>query len=176
MEKGGVCICHKEYISLISRDNINILDNCLVTEIRSRKEKCFLTCIYYFPSQNQDAFKNFYTNFNIINDKLPLCSIVTGDFDARCTRCWKNDITNLQGQHLDSLTLSVGYNQIIDEPTHVINNSMSSNDLIFCTNQSAILNHGFDVSVIDKNHQNIIYGKTNIRVPPSPTYVRKVLY
>ena len=53
---------------------------------------------------------------------------------------------------------------------------MSSNDLIFCTNQSAILNHGFDVSVIDKYHQNIIYGKTNIRVPPSPTYVRKVLY
>ena len=57
----------------------------------------------------------------------------------------------------------------MDEPTHVINNSMSSNDLIFCTNQSVILNHGFDVSVIDKYHHNIIYGKTNIRVPLTPT-------
>ena len=51
------------------------------------------TCIYRSPSQ--DEFKNFCTNFDIllsnINDKLPLCSIVTGDFDARW---WKNDITN----------------------------------------------------------------------------------
>ena len=136
-KKGGVCIYYKEHIPLILRDDINTLDNCLVTEIRSQNEKCFLTCIYRSLSQNQDEFKNFCINFDIllnsINDKLPLCSIVTGDFNARCSRWWKNDITNLQGQELDSLTLSAGYNQIIDKPTHVINTSMSCIDLIFCT-------------------------------------------
>ena len=123
-------------------------------------------------------FKNFCTNFDIllsnINDELPLCSIVTGDFNARCSSCWKNDITNLEGQELDSLTLSAGYNQIIDKPTHVINTSMSCIDLIFCTNQSVISNHGVDVSIFDKCHHNIIYGKINIRVPLPPTYVREV--
>ena len=132
-KKGGVCIYYKEHISLISRDDINTLDNCLVTEICSQNGKCFLTCIYRSLSQNQNEFKNFCTNFDIllnnINDELPLCSIVTGDFNARCSRWWKNDITNLQGQELDSLTLSAGYNQIIDKPTHVINNFMSCIDL-----------------------------------------------
>ena len=59
----------------------------------------------------------------------------------------ENDIANLQGQELDSLTLSAGYNQIIDKPTHVINTSMSCIDLIFCTNQTVISNHGVDVSI-----------------------------
>ena len=145
----------------------------------SQNEKCFLTCIYRSPSQNQDEFKNFCNNFDIllnnINDELPLCSIVTSDFNARYSKWWKNDITNLQGQELDSLTLSAGYNQIIDRPTHVINTSMSCIDLIFCINQSVISNHGVDVSIFDKCHHNIIYFKINIRVPLPPTYVREVL-
>ena len=86
----------------------------------------------------------------------------------------KNDITNHQGQELDSITLSAGYNLITDKPTHVINTSMSCIDLIFCTNQSVISNHGVDVSIFDKCHHNIIYGKINIRVPLPPTYVQGV--
>ena len=51
---------------------------------------------------------------------------------------------------------------------------MSCIDLIFCTNQTVIPNHGVDVSIFDKCHHNIIYGKINIRVPLPPTYVREV--
>ena len=40
---------------------------------------------------------------------------------------------------------------------------MSCNDLIFRTNRSLITNHGVDVSIFDKCHRNIIYGKINIR-------------
>ena len=87
-------------------------------------------------------------------------------------RWWKNDITNYQGQELDLITLSAGYNQIINKSTHVINTSMSCIDLIFCTNQTVISNHGVDVSIFDKCH--IIYGKINIRVPLPLTHVREV--
>ena len=52
---------------------------------------------------------------------------------------------------------------------------MSCIDLIFCTNQSVISNHGAGVSIFDKWNHNIIYGKINIRVPLHPTYVREVL-
>ena len=70
-----------------------------------------------------------------------------GDFNARCSRWWKNNITNLKGQELDCLALAAAYNQIIDinnrnKPTHVINNSMSCIDVIFCISQSVISNHG----------------------------------
>ena len=98
---------------------------------------------------------------NNINVGLPLCSIVTADFNARCSRWLKNGIINLQGQELDSFTLSAGYNQITDKPTHNINNSLSCIDLAFCSDQSVISNHGIDVSIFDKCHHNIIYGKIN---------------
>ena len=99
---------------------------------------------------------------------------ITGDFNARCLKWWKNDITNLQGQEPDLVTLPAEYNQITDNPTHVINTSMSCIHLIFCPNQSVISNHGVDVSIFDKCHHDIIYDKINIRVPLPPTYVRKV--
>ena len=51
---------------------------------------------------------------------------------------------------------------------------MSCIDLIFCTNQSVISNHGVDVSIFDKCHHNIIYGKINTYVPLPPAYVREV--
>ena len=42
---------------------------------------------------------------------------------------------------------------------------MSLIDLIFCTNENFISKHGVNVSIFDKCHHDIIYGKINIRVP-----------
>ena len=109
-----------------------------------------------------------------INNEFPLGSIITGDFNARCSRWWKNYINNATGQETDSLTSSAGCKQIIDKPTRVLNNSMSCIDLIFCTNQNVISNYGVDVSMFKKCHHNIIHGKTDIRVPLSRVYVREV--
>ena len=87
-KRGGVCIYYKEHIPLIKRDDICTLDNCLVTEIRLKGEKCFLTCVYRSPSQNHDKFEDFCTKFYLvmcsINNELPLCSVITGDFYGRC--------------------------------------------------------------------------------------------
>ena len=108
-------------------------------KIRSQNEKCFLTCLYRSPSQSQDQFENFCTTFDIllsqINDELPICSIVTGDFNARYSRWWRNDVTNFAGKEIDFLILSAGYAQVIDKSTHVINKSKSCIDLILCTIQ-----------------------------------------
>ena len=138
----------------------------------------FLTCIYCSPGQNRDEFQNFYANFhtplNNINDKFPICSFVTGDFNARNSRWWKNDIINSVVLELDSLTLSAWYTQIIDKPTHGLNSSMSCIDLIFCTNLNVISKHDVDVSIFDKCHNDIIYGKINIHVPLPPIYVCEV--
>ena len=86
----------------------------------------------------------------------------------------ENDITNSVGQELDSLTSSAGYSQIIDKPTHIVNNSMSCIDLIFCTNTNVISKHGVDVSIFEKCHCNIVFGKIDIRVPLPPVYLHEV--
>ena len=91
--------------------------------------------LYCSPSQIFDEFDDFSTKFDLplsnINHEFPLCSIVMGDFNACCLRWWQNDITNSAGQEIDSLTLSAGYKQIIDKPTHIVNNSMSCTDPYF---------------------------------------------
>ena len=57
--------------------------------------------------------------------------------------------------------------------THAVNSSTSCIDLVFCTSLNVISKHGVDVTIFDKCHHDIIYGKINIRVP-LPPYVRKV--
>ena len=61
-----------------------------------------------------------------------------GDFNARYPRWRKNNTANSTGQEIDSLTLSAGYKQMIDKPTHVANNSMPCIDFLFCANQNKI--------------------------------------
>ena len=51
---------------------------------------------------------------------------------------------------------------------------MSCIDLIFYTNTNVISKHGVDVSIFEKCHHNIIFGKIDIRVPLPPPYVREV--
>ena len=51
---------------------------------------------------------------------------------------------------------------------------MSCIDLLFCTNQNIISNYGVDVSIFDKCHHNIIFGKVNIRVPLPSVYTHEV--
>ena len=82
--------------SIILRVDINTLDTCLVTEIYSRNEKCFVTCIYCLPikiGMSWTISSDFDMILNNINVELPLCLIITGDFNVFCTRGWENDIT-----------------------------------------------------------------------------------
>ena len=51
---------------------------------------------------------------------------------------------------------------------------MSWIDLKFCTNTNVISKHGIDVSIFEKCHHNIIFGKIEISVPLPPAYVREV--
>ena len=41
------------------------------------------------------------------------------------------------------------------------------------TMQNVVSNYGVDVSMFKKSHDNIIYGKIDIRVPLQPVYVRE---
>ena len=63
-KKGGVCIYYKEHISLIKGDDICTLDNCVVIEIRSQNEKCFLSSLYRSPSQSHDEFEDFCIKYS----------------------------------------------------------------------------------------------------------------
>ena len=54
---------------------------------------------------------------------------------------WKNDNANSTVEEIGILAATAGYKKIVYKLTHV------------------------DISILNKCHQNIIYGKINIRVP-----------
>ena len=56
-KRGGVCLYFKEYLPLIRRNNLSILQQCLVTEIIVDNEKCFFTCPYRSSNQNHEELE-----------------------------------------------------------------------------------------------------------------------
>ena len=73
-----------------------------------------------------------------INNELTTCSVLVGDFNAKCSKWCNSEITNANGRSLDTLTSSVGYKQIINKTTHTVNNSFSCISLVFCDNRNII--------------------------------------
>ena len=93
---------------------------------------------------------------------FPTCSALIGDFNDRCSKWWSNDITNDNGCALDPLTSSPGYKQIINKPTHTVNNF------------NIISNYVVGLSIFEKCHHNIIFRNINIRIPLPLSYVCEV--
>ena len=133
---------------------------------------CFLSCLYRSPSQAQHKFENFCTKLNTlmdhINNELPICSVITGDLNARCSKWCNKDITNSVDREIDTLTSSAGYKQIINKPTHIVNNSSSCNDLIFCNNLKLLSNYVVDLLLFEKCHHNIVFWENQHSNSPSP--------
>ena len=105
-----------------------------------------------------------------INDLNTACSVVTGDFNARSSQWSSLDKENNEGREISSLT-SAGYSQLIDQPTHITKESSSCIDLIFTSNPSFISASGVELSLYEKCHHNLIYGKIDFNVPLFPPYV-----
>ena len=144
----------------------------MVTEIRLENNKCFLTCLYRSPSQTQQERQNLCTNLDTlmdyINNGLPICLVITQYLNDRCSKCCNKDITNSVGREIDTLTSSAGYKQIINKPTHIVNNSSSCIDLIFCNNFNLLSNYGVDLSLFEKCHHNIFFWQNQHSNFPSP--------
>ena len=88
IKRGGVCIYFKESLTLIRRNDLTNVKDCIVTEINVNKEKCFFTCLYRSPIESHDQLERFCANFDLllsnINDLHRTCSNLPGDFNAKC--------------------------------------------------------------------------------------------
>ena len=49
----GVCIYYKEDLALIKRNDISLLNECLVCEIKSGRTKCFITLSLAEPNKTR---------------------------------------------------------------------------------------------------------------------------
>ena len=100
------------------------------------------------PSLNFDQFSDFCKDFSIllnnINDHRQSCSVIVGDFNAKCSKCYFLDKNNAAGEALQTYTATASYSQLINKPTHCVNGSSSCIDLIFTSNTNLVTDIGVD--------------------------------
>ena len=76
---------YTDHLPITKRDDLLILQECLVTEIKSRGKSCFFTCLCRQPSQTHDQIEDFYKILDLflfnINNLNSYCSAVSVNFN-----------------------------------------------------------------------------------------------
>ena len=68
---------YKDYLPIIRRDDLCILSECIIAEIKLEKKYIFFTWNYRSPGQTPMEFENYCQNFHLklsnIDDTLTFC-------------------------------------------------------------------------------------------------------
>ena len=114
--------------------DIQYLHECINFELKIGDKLCNFVALYRSPSQTQDEFEKFYDNLElnlgILSQKNPFLVVAIGDFNAKSKSWYINDSTTSQGNVFENITSQFALQQIIKEPTHILDNSSSCIDLI----------------------------------------------
>ena len=100
--------------------------------------------------------------------------VVLSDFNAKLNSWYTNGSRDIEGSKNDILTSSFGLHQIINEATHVLNNSSSCIDLTFTSQWNLVTESGVHSSLHANCHHQVTYVKFNLNVIYPPPYERKV--
>ena len=89
---------------------------------------------------------------------------VLGDFNANSNLWFKGDKTTHEGSKIDGITSTFGLQQIINEPTHIIEDSSSYIDLILTSKPNLVMESGVHTSLHPNCHRQITYAKFNLKI------------
>ena len=166
-KRGGVLLYYKSFLPIKLID-VNYLNECISFELRIGGKVCKFLTLYRSPSQNRDEFETFLDNlelnFDHMADKNPYLMVALGDFNAKSNSWYRNDSTDTEGSKIDILTSTFGFHQIINEATHILNNSSSCIDLIFTSQPNLVTESGVHSSLHANCHHQITYAKFNLNV------------
>ena len=144
-KRGVVCIYYKESLVVCLVD-ITSLPECLVCEVTIQNKKGYVAVMYRSSSQSSIEFESFLSGFEDILSSILFSksqfTVILGDFNARPSTWWSNDITNINGTLIDSLTTTHGFKQLISDATHILPQLTFCIDLIFTDQPNYIIDCG----------------------------------
>ena len=76
------------------------------------EKSIFFACNYRSPDEPENYSQNFQLTLLNIDDTS---SIVIGDFNARCRKCWARVVNSNAAKELECLTSTAGYTKLIDK-------------------------------------------------------------
>ena len=143
--KRGVCIYYKSTLPLRIL-KISNLNECINFDVSAANKICRFIQLYRSPSQKKDKFQEFKSNLEMNLDALstnnPFLTVMIGDFNAKSSNWYLNDITSFEGSQIEFLASQFAMSQVINEPTHILDNSKSCIDLIFTSQPNMIMDSG----------------------------------
>ena len=121
VNRGGFCIYYKESLP-VRVINLPYFNEAFLLEMSHNSQKMIVSAIYLSPSQNNDEFDLFLSDFEKfiidIKNRKSYLSVITDNFNARYSSWLSNDINTTEGTNLFAQTSSDGFQQLINEPTH----------------------------------------------------------
>ena len=93
----------------------------------------------------------------------PFLTTIIGDFNAKPNKWSEGYRSTIEGSKIDFLISRFGLSQIINEPTHILENLSSCIDLIFTIQPNMVLESGVHHSLHQNCHQQIIFAKFNLK-------------
>ena len=181
--QGGVLLYFKENLPILDRVDLNTpkLGECIISEIRCKNEKVFVVLAYRTPSQKLKNDIVSFTNsiqkiIDNINKEKPSCILVLGDLNARSPLIWSGESKeDMAGKMVSDLMNINGFEQQINEPTHLPSEDISTCIDVIYTNQPYLLTDcGVLPSLDPKCKHQLVYGKINFHIPCPPKYKRKI--
>ena len=120
--------------------------------------------------------KNFESTLDKIHENNPFITVVLGDFNSKSSNWCEADVNALEGSKIDTITSSYGLNQLIQEPTYILNSSSSCIDLFFTSQPNLVMESGIHSSLHSNFHHQIVFAKFNLSIFYPPPYERTVWY
>ena len=153
LRKGGVCVYFEEKLPIKRRVDLETLcAEGIGIETTLHRKKIFFVDLYRPHGMSSDDFVLFMQRLELLLDytrhEKPHCIIFTiGDFDYRTQQWWPGDIENEEGVALDEFIESNNLTQLIDQPTHIMNESRSCIDLIITDQPNILVDYGVHPSL-----------------------------
>ena len=176
---GGVCIYFRNYLPL-RVININYLNECIVFDIKVGNKICSFVVLYRSLSKSSDEFESFSKNLELTLDcvmqNTQYITVLPSDFNAKCTNWYQHDKTNFQGIAIENISSQCGLYQVINKPTHILENSSSCIGLILTSQSNLITESGVHPSLCPNCNHQVIYAKFDLKVHYPPPYELEVLH
>ena len=158
--------------------NIPYLKKALLLEMNYNNKRVIVSVIYRSPSQNNSEFDSFLRSVERLLSDIkkikPFLSVIMGDFNARTSCWWSEDINTSEGLKLLSLTSANGVSQLINEPTHLQTSDSSCIDLNFTDQLNLSVTSEIHASLRPNCHHQIVHSSLNLNISYPPPYQRLV--
>ena len=87
--------------------------------------------------------------------------IVLGDLNKKSKNWYITDKATTEGAKIEFVTSQFGFHQIINKPTHVLENYWSCIDLIFISQPNLVVDSDVHPSLHPNHYHQVVYAKCN---------------